>query len=164
MRKVWWKRAVFLMKVRWKRVAFLILAALTLLSGWYATPVRYRGTLTVELQGAEGVTENLFVDVRFRRSLTDYTVTTGRMLFRGKWYSAYQEVVSGRPEKQFADNFSDYALVTAYFREEDAVHPDRVTASFAKVRSSGNCLASFSHMDGKDITVPVTHWQTRVFP
>ena len=35
-------------------MAFLILAALTLLSGWYATPVRYRGTLTVELQGAEG--------------------------------------------------------------------------------------------------------------
>ena len=153
-----------MMNLWWKRAAFLILAVLTLLSGWYVTPVHYRGTLTVEMQGAEGVAENLFVDVRFRRSLTDYTVTTGRMLFRGKWYSAYQEVVSGRQEKRFADNFRDYALVVAYFREEDAVHPDRITASFAKVRSSGNCLASFSHMDGKDLTVPVTHWETRVFP
>ncbi len=149
-----------------KRILFLV-AALALLAGgwvcWFLTPVSYTGTLTVTSEQAENLVEEVFLDVQFHRSFSQYTTTTGRMCFQGKWYTTYEEWSYGSSEKQFAENFSDFLLVHSDFREEDAIHPDVVMANFSHVQSSGLSTALFIHTGIKSGVPEFTTWETGTF-
>lgn len=154
------------MSLRIKRVLFLA-ASLALLAGgwvcWFLTPVSYTGTLTVTSNQAEPLIEEVFLDVQFHRSFSQYTKTTGRMLFRGKWYTAYEERPYDSPKKQFAENFSDFLLVHSSFREEDARQPDQVMVGFSHVQSSGLSNVLLVHTSIKSGTPEFIHWETGVF-
>ena len=149
-----------------KRMVFLA-AALVLLAGgwicWYLTPVSFTGTLTVTSEQAENRAEEVFLDVQFHLSFSQYTVTTGRMHFRGSWYTAYEEQPSNPSEKQFAENFSDYLLVHSFFREEDARQPDQVTVSFSRVQSSGLSTALLVQSSVKSGVPEFFTWETGIF-
>ena len=149
-----------------KRMVFLAAALLLLAGGWicwYLTPVSFTGTLTVTSEQAENRAEEVFLDVQFHRSFSQYTVTTGRMHFRGSWYTAYEERSYGSSEKQFAENFSDFLLVHSFFREEAARHPDQVTVHFSRVQSSGLSTVMFVQSSFKSGVPEFFTWETGIF-
>ena len=119
--------------------------------------------LTVTSEQAENCAEEAFLDVQFHRSFSQYTVTTGRMHFRGSWYTAYEERSSSPSEKQFAENFSDFLLVHSFFREEDAIHPDQVMVHFSRVQSSGLSTALFVQSSIKNGLPEIFAWETDIF-
>ena len=126
----------------------------------YSTTIEY--TIVVIKEMLAGVIMG-FLDVQFHRSFSQYTVTTGRMYFRGSWYTAYEERSYGSSEKQFAENFSDFLLVHSFFREEVARHPDQVTVHFSRVQSSGLSTVLFVQSSFKSGVPEFFTWETGIF-